>query len=421
MEIAKYKSDIYDKRYKLFSDMNSDETTLIKDTMRYVTMYEDKLCKNLRFFKNQSRFESLIRDYHKRVEREIEKYISELVEKQQKEIDEKITKLINSAPEMTPDQINSEIYLFQREITQITKEKLNVIDGFIEDNIKEMFENYNSEIKDKLNSTEIDKFVKFYCEGIGNNMSSEKNKYFNMTNRQIENYYDYAGSILKDAKKVEEPEQLNETKGVGNNSDAFLNSVEANKDKPDNKVKVSDIKQDVASLEVIEKYLKSFDSGITISQIDGYLTINVPGMNSTNVHIKQDGNKQFIYVSPSPSVTDTIFAIELDGDTQTLGIKKMEQSKDKSFIAYSSQKNELTAIANDGMYVFNFENGLTKAYTFNDKGEKMEIPASELQTIIEKLKSEGLNIEDQIRYSAEQSKTIESEETEKVEESMQRS
>ena len=73
------------------------------------------------------------------------------------------------------------------------------------------------------------------------------------------------------------------------------------------------------------------------------------------------------------------------------------------------------------MYVFNFENGLTKAYTFNDKGEKMEIPDSELQTIIEKLKSEGLNIEDQIRYSAEQSKTIESEETEKVEESMQRS
>ena len=114
MEIAKYKSNIYDKRYKLISDMNSDGTALIKHTMGYVKMYEDKLCKNLRFFKNQSRFESLIDDCRKRTEREIDKYISELVEKQQKEIDEKITKLINSAPEMTPDQINSEIYSFKR-------------------------------------------------------------------------------------------------------------------------------------------------------------------------------------------------------------------------------------------------------------------------------------------------------------------
>lgn len=421
MEIAKFKSDIYDKRYKLFCDMNSDESALINHTMGYITRYEDKLCKNLRFFKNQSKFESLIRDYHKRVEEKIENYISELVEKQKEEIDEKITRLINHASEMTPEQIDSEIYKFKREITQITREKLNGIDGFIEDHIKEMFEDYNSGIKYKLNSSEIDKFVKSYCEGIGSNMLSEKNEYFNMTTRQIENYFDNAGTILKDAKKVEEPEQLNETKGVGNSSDTFLNDIEDNRDKPDNKVKVTDVKQDVASLAVIEKYLKSFDSGISISQVDGYLTINIPGMNSSNIHIKDDGNKQFLYVSPSPSVTDTIFAIELDGDNQTLGIKKMEKSKDKSFIAYSSQKNELTAMVNEGMYVFNFENGITTAYTFNENGEKKYISDSELPTIIEKLKSGGLNIEDQIRYSAEQSKTTESENTEKVEESMQRS
>lgn len=396
MELVKYTANIDDKFSKLASNMVSNEISFLKETYGYILKENSRLSDNPIFTKNKDRFEDLMYEYNGKLNNKINEYIEKIKEEQKKQVQTRITEIINNSSNMTPDEISTEIYNAKKEISELTRNKLDVIDGYIEDNIKELLEDYSSKVPEKLSSQEIMNISKEYCKSIGNNIDSVKSSYANITRNEIENFYDEAKEEFENAKNAKDPKELGQTESVIEKEDGLAKNLEDNSKKPKKNVKISEVPTNIVDMKTLELFMNSFDE-VKLTEENGNLIAKDSQNNEHDIYIKEDNNIKTIIFYPQNSFT--AYGVNFDPESQSFCIKRGSAG-----LAYSMESNVLKVNTKENKYEFNFENTITTAYMINEKGEKVPIPENDIEKIIKEAASEGLDLTKSLNFAVDRSK-----------------
>jgi hypothetical protein len=384
--LTNFKREISEDLYnQLKSDLNSHKNSFLTEAYHYISKQNRDLANKFGNHKEYANFISTLNDKTKELQTKIDEYVNKLLEDQQKQIEESISDLLNKSDSLTLDEINTELYVAKKNISELTREKANKINDFAEESIKDTLKEFNDKTtQTKLSDDLIKKLVDGYRYDINRNIGSTANGFADRTSNEVERYYEKAQEKFKELKEGEL--DLSQTSSVTTENE-ITKKLEEEKNDTTNKVKVDDLKlYGFTDIETLQLYINTL-SPVTLSEKDGFLVVMDENGIEEDASIKEEDGKVFLKLHNKNEQES--YGIDLDSKNKSISIKKGENG-----VVYDMNKNELQAKTSDKKYLFRFENGKVVSYYTDD--QENEIKANYNQ-VLEELKKSGIKIEDVIK------------------------
>lgn len=409
--VAKYESDILDAYSELKSKMGSNRKELLSETYHYVSKYNRITVEKDKFKKHQDFIRKCINKYSEDLNESINHYIDEIIKKQKSQVESVMNDILENVSNLSIDDIQTKIYNAKHGISEITRQKLDHLDVYIEDNINDSLREYSESVDEKLTDSEINEISKEYCKGIGENITSVKNKFADTTRSEIEFYYDKSLEILKNYKNGKELEDINtNTNKVENITSPELQANLENKvDTPENRIKAEDLNLGSISLTMLETIIGSMGV-VKLTIENGYVIAKDENNIEYNIRMKVEESKVMLKLQDLHDNTKEPIGVEINTNTNSVCVKR---SNIDVGVVYDIPNNQLQVKKSNIKYLFKFENGVVKGFIINENGEQVEISAEEIEKNITNINSQGININELIALGIDNSRGTEGRSTER--------